>query len=89
MLRIKNVMNLIYRADRVYIKAKRNVSYSKGLNELWRHFQPHDASKCNERRRHSLNKRKCVAVASCLQVTSNISIPSYQFQIESFKPNLN
>jgi len=30
MLRIKNVMNLIYRADRVHVKAKRNVNYSKG-----------------------------------------------------------
>ena len=30
MLRIKTVMNLIYRADGVYVKAKRDVIYSKG-----------------------------------------------------------
>jgi len=76
-------MNLIYRADRVYIKAKRNVSYSKGPNELSPHFQPHDASKSNERHRHLLNKRKCVAVVSCLHVTSKIFISSYQFQNKS------
>ena len=85
MLRSKTVMNLIYRADRVYIKAKRNVSYSKGPNELSRHFQPHDASKSNERHRHLLNKLKCVAVVSYLHVTNKISIPSYHLQITSFK----
>ena len=67
----------------VYIKKKRNVSYSRKLCELSRHFQPHNAPKT------MLNKWKCVAVVSCLQVTNKISIPSYSLQITSFKLNCN
>ena len=85
MLRIKSVMRGRLPCWWVYIKAKSNVSYSKRFNKLPRHFQPHDGSKSNERHRHSLNKRKCVAVVSCLHKTSKLSyqINIYKLQVSN------
>jgi len=55
------------------------------FNKLSRHFQPHDASKSNERHRYLINKLKCLAVVSSLHVTNKVPIPSYHLQIKFSK----